>query len=175
MCSSDLWPWPSSLVSDNGDVVPRGLVAQCGTRTVSLAGWWLVAAGRAQQREYGDREGGVVRGTAVSLVPAHHPQPLCSPPDHAPLPLSPFSPYPHTHRSAVPCSLPPATNLQGTRFRSHTGPPTPVAPCPRCHSPRMRATTIGAMKQEQRGAARLQWRKKVAEELLSVPLLDKML
>ena len=41
-----------------------GLVAQCGTRTVSLAGWWLVAASRAQQREYGDRgrmgaEGGV--------------------------------------------------------------------------------------------------------------------
>ena len=49
------WPWPSSLVSDNGNVVPRGLVALCGTRTVSLAGWWLVAASRAQQREYGDR------------------------------------------------------------------------------------------------------------------------
>ena len=49
------WWWPSSLVSDHGDVVPRGLVAQCGTRTVSLAGWWLVAASRAQQREYGDR------------------------------------------------------------------------------------------------------------------------
>ena len=42
-------------MSDNGDVVPRGLVAQCGTRTVSLAGWWLVAASRAQQCEYGDR------------------------------------------------------------------------------------------------------------------------
>ena len=42
-------------MSDHGDVVPRGLVAQCGTRTVSLAGWWLVAASRAQQREYGDR------------------------------------------------------------------------------------------------------------------------
>ena len=41
-------------MSDNGDVVPRGLVAQCGTRTVSLAGWWLVAASRAQQREYGE-------------------------------------------------------------------------------------------------------------------------
>ena len=58
------WRWPSSSVSDNGDVVPRGLVALCGTRTVSLAGWWLVAASRAQQREYGDRgrmgtEGGV--------------------------------------------------------------------------------------------------------------------
>ena len=49
------WRWPSSLVSDNGNVVPRGLVALCGTRTVSLAGWWLVAASRAQQREYGDR------------------------------------------------------------------------------------------------------------------------
>ena len=49
------WQWPSSLVSDNGNVVPRGLVALCGTRTVSLAGWWLVAASRAQQREYGDR------------------------------------------------------------------------------------------------------------------------
>ena len=42
-------------MSDHGDVVPRGLVAQCGTRTVSLAGWWLVAASRAQQGEYGDR------------------------------------------------------------------------------------------------------------------------
>jgi len=42
-------------VSDNGDVVSQGLVALCGTRTVSLAGWWLVAASRAQQREYGDR------------------------------------------------------------------------------------------------------------------------
>ena len=51
------------LVSDKGDVVPWGLVAQCGTRTASLAGWWLVAASRAQQGEYGDwgrmgREGG---------------------------------------------------------------------------------------------------------------------
>ena len=42
-------------MSDNGDVVPRGLVALCGTRTVSLAGWWLVAVSWAQQREYGDR------------------------------------------------------------------------------------------------------------------------
>ncbi|XP_021239314.1 natural cytotoxicity triggering receptor 1-like, partial [Numida meleagris] len=42
------WRWPSSWVSDNGDVVPRGLVAPCGTRTVSLAGWCLVAASRAQ-------------------------------------------------------------------------------------------------------------------------------
>ena len=37
---------------------------------MSLAGWWLVAASRAQQREYGDRvesgqrEGDVVRGAA---------------------------------------------------------------------------------------------------------------
>ena len=51
-------------MSDHGDAVPRGLVAQCGTRTVSLAGWWLVAVSRAQQCEYGDRgrmgtEGGV--------------------------------------------------------------------------------------------------------------------
>ncbi|XP_021239019.1 immunoglobulin superfamily member 1-like, partial [Numida meleagris] len=43
------WHWPSSWVSDNGDVVPRGLVALSGTRTVSLAGWCLVAANRAQQ------------------------------------------------------------------------------------------------------------------------------
>ncbi|XP_021239240.1 osteoclast-associated immunoglobulin-like receptor, partial [Numida meleagris] len=42
------WHWPSSWVSDNGDVVPRGLVALSGTRTVSLAGWCLVAASRAQ-------------------------------------------------------------------------------------------------------------------------------
>ena len=42
-------------MSDNGDVVPQGLLALCGTRTVSLAGWWLVAASRAQNREYGDR------------------------------------------------------------------------------------------------------------------------
>ena len=49
------WRWPSSLVSDNGNVVPRGLVALYGTRTVSLAGWWLVAGSRAQQCEYGDR------------------------------------------------------------------------------------------------------------------------
>ena len=42
-------------MSDDGDVVPRGLVTQCGTRTVSLAGWWLLAVSRAQQREYGDR------------------------------------------------------------------------------------------------------------------------
>ena len=41
-------------MSDHGDVVPRGLVALCGTRTVSLAGWWLVAVSRAQQREYGE-------------------------------------------------------------------------------------------------------------------------
>ena len=56
------WRWPSSWVSDNGDVVPQGLLAQCGTRTVSLAGWWLVTMHRAQQREYGedgDRERGV--------------------------------------------------------------------------------------------------------------------
>ena len=51
-------------MSDNGDVVPRGLVARCETRTVSLAGWWLVAASRAQQGERGDKgrmetEGGV--------------------------------------------------------------------------------------------------------------------
>ena len=50
--------------------------------------------------------------------------PLFSP-DHTPLPLSPFSPCPHTH-VAVPCSQPPATNLQGTRSWSHTGPPAPV-------------------------------------------------
>ena len=43
------------LVSDKGDVVPRGLVALCGTWTVSLGGWSQVAAGRAQQCEYGDR------------------------------------------------------------------------------------------------------------------------
>uniref|UniRef100_A0A669QE49 Ig-like domain-containing protein n=1 Tax=Phasianus colchicus TaxID=9054 RepID=A0A669QE49_PHACC len=43
------WRWPSSWVSDKGDVVPRGLVAQCGTRTVFLAGWWLVAGNRAQE------------------------------------------------------------------------------------------------------------------------------
>uniref|UniRef100_A0A8V0X4Y7 Ig-like domain-containing protein n=1 Tax=Gallus gallus TaxID=9031 RepID=A0A8V0X4Y7_CHICK len=43
------WWWTSFSVSDNGDVVPQVLVAQCGTRTVSLAGWWLVAASRAQQ------------------------------------------------------------------------------------------------------------------------------
>ncbi|XP_040510217.1 osteoclast-associated immunoglobulin-like receptor isoform X4 [Gallus gallus] len=43
------WWWPSSWVSDHGDVLPWGLVAQCGTRTVSLAGWWLVAVSRAQQ------------------------------------------------------------------------------------------------------------------------------
>ena len=71
------WRWPSSSVSDHGDVVPRGLVALCGTRTVSLAGWWLVAASRAQQREYGERaergqwEGSVGRG------PAEGPRRLC--------------------------------------------------------------------------------------------------
>uniref|UniRef100_A0A8V0XQ64 Ig-like domain-containing protein n=1 Tax=Gallus gallus TaxID=9031 RepID=A0A8V0XQ64_CHICK len=43
------WRWPSSSVSDNGDVEPWGLVALCGTRTVSLAGWWLVTASSAQQ------------------------------------------------------------------------------------------------------------------------------
>ena len=48
------WWWPSSWVSDNGDVVPWGFVALSGTRTVSLAGWWLVAVSRAQQGEYGD-------------------------------------------------------------------------------------------------------------------------
>ena len=51
----------------------------------------------------------------------------------------------------MPCSLPPATNLQGTRSWSHTGPPTPVAPRPHGHSPRMRATANGAMRQEQLG------------------------
>ena len=96
------------------------------------------------------RDGALGQGTAVSLVPAHHPQPLCSLPDHAPLPLSPFSLCSHTH-IAVPRLLSPATNLQGTQFRSHTGPPTPVAPHPHCHSPRKRATVIGAMRQEQLG------------------------
>ena len=96
------------------------------------------------------RVGALGQGTAVSLVLARHPQPLCWPPDHTPLPLSPFSPCPHTH-VAVPCSQPPATNLQGTRSWSHTGPPTPVAPRPHCHSPRMWATAIGAMRQEQLG------------------------
>ena len=43
------------MVRDNGDVVPRGLVALCGTRTVSLAGWWLVTASEAQKCEYGNR------------------------------------------------------------------------------------------------------------------------
>ncbi len=49
------------------------MVALCGTRTVSLAGWWLVAASRAQQREYGaggewgQREGSVVRVRAEWL------------------------------------------------------------------------------------------------------------
>ena len=94
--------------------------------------------------------GALGQGTAVSLVPAHSPQPLCWLPDDAPLPLSPFSLLPHTH-VAVPCSEPPATNLQGTRSWSHTEPPTPVAPRPHCHSPRMRSTTIGAMRQEQLG------------------------
>ena len=42
-------------MSDNWDVVPWGLVALSGTRTVSLAGWWLVTTSRAQQCEYGDR------------------------------------------------------------------------------------------------------------------------
>ena len=57
-------------MSDNGDVVSQGLVALCGTRTVSLAGWWLVTASRAQQCEYGEdgyggsgaRSGGQQRG-----------------------------------------------------------------------------------------------------------------
>ena len=35
-------------VALNGDVEPRELVALRGTRTVSLAGQWLVAASRAQ-------------------------------------------------------------------------------------------------------------------------------
>ena len=96
------------------------------------------------------RVGALGQGTAVSLVPAHPPQPLCWPPHQAPLPPSPFSPCPHTH-VAVPCSLPPATNLQGAQSWSHTEPPTPVAPRPHCHSPRMRSTTIGAMRQEQLG------------------------
>ena len=47
------WRWPSSSVSDNGDVVPQGLLAQCGTRTVSLAGWWLVTTSRVLQRSMG--------------------------------------------------------------------------------------------------------------------------
>ena len=96
------------------------------------------------------RVGALGRGAAVSLVPAHTPGPLCSPPAHTPLPLSPFSPSPDTHL-AVPCLLPPATNLQGTRSWSHTGPPTPVAPRPHCHSPRKGAMAIGAMRQEQLG------------------------
>ena len=75
---------------------------------------------------------------------------LSDDPYHTSLPLSPFSPCPHTH-VAVPCSLPPATNLQGTRSWSHTGPPTPVAPRPHCHSPRMRASAIGAMRLQQLG------------------------
>ena len=50
--------WPSFSVSDNGDMVPQGLVALCGTRTMSLAGWWLVAASRAQQHEYGENGDG---------------------------------------------------------------------------------------------------------------------
>jgi len=64
------WRWTSSWVSDHGDVLPRGLVALSGTRTVSLAGWWLVAVSRAQKREYGvrgkwgRRQGCVVRGAA---------------------------------------------------------------------------------------------------------------
>ena len=91
--------------------------------------------------------GALGQGTAVSLVPAHPPLPLSWPPDHS---LSPFSPCPRTH-VAVPCSLPPATNLQGTRSWSHTGPPTPVAPRPHCHSPRMRASAIGAMRLQQLG------------------------
>ena len=62
--------------------------------------------------------------------------------------LCPHSPHTHV---AVPCSLSPATNLQGTWSWSHTGPPTPVAPCPHGHSPRMRATANGAIRQEQRG------------------------
>ncbi|XP_021239560.1 uncharacterized protein LOC110391926 [Numida meleagris] len=45
------WRWPSSWVSDSGDVVPQGMVALCGTWTMSLAGWWLVAAIRAQHHE----------------------------------------------------------------------------------------------------------------------------
>ena len=73
-------------------------------------------------------------------------------PSAAPLPslhsLRPHSPHTHV---AVPCSQPPATNLQGTWSWSHTGPPTPVAPCLHCHSPRMRATSIGAMRQEHLG------------------------
>ena len=71
-------------------------------------------------------------------------------PSAGPLPslrsLHPHSPHTHV---AVPSTQSPATNLQGTQSWSHTGPPTPVAPRPHCHSPKMRATTIGAMKQEQ--------------------------
>ena len=52
-------------MSDNGDVVSQGLVALCGTRTVSLAGWWLLAASRAQQREYGENGDGGDRKSVV--------------------------------------------------------------------------------------------------------------
>ncbi|XP_040509902.1 immunoglobulin-like receptor CHIR-B4 isoform X2 [Gallus gallus] len=72
------WRWPSSWVSDHGDVVPRGLVAQCGTRTVSLAGWWLVAASRAQQLPRPSLSlhpsQGVSLGDTVTLC-CHLPQP----------------------------------------------------------------------------------------------------
>ena len=73
-------------MSDNGDVVPQGLVAQCGTRTVSLAGWWLVAASRAQQREYGERaergqwEGSVIREPAEGLRRVCRDKADCCPP-----------------------------------------------------------------------------------------------
>ena len=70
-------------------------------------------------------------------------------PSAGPLTMLP-SLCPHTH-VAVPCSLPPATNLQGTQSWSHSGPPTPVTPHPHCHSPRIRATAIGAARQEQPG------------------------
>ena len=62
--------------------------------------------------------------------------------------LCPHSPHTHV---VVPCSLPPATNLQGTQSWSHSGPPTPMAIHPHGHSPRMRFTAIDAMRQEQRG------------------------
>ena len=79
------------------------------------------------------------QGTAVSLVPAHPPGPLCWPPDHAPLPLSPYSRCcallaATSHQPARDTVLVPhrATNSRGT-----TSP--------------LRATANGAMRQEQPG------------------------
>ena len=71
------WRWPSSWFSDNGDVVPQGLLAQCGTRTVSLAGWWLVAVSRAQKREYGVRGEWGRREGSVVMGPAEGPRMVC--------------------------------------------------------------------------------------------------